>query len=227
MENSAQKNISFPSIDGLNITADFYENKEESPWLLLFHQANFSRGEYRETAERFVKIGYNCLAVDLRSGGEVNFVKNKTALEAKEKNLPTNYMDALQDIKASIEYAYSKSKKPIVILGSSYSASLCLMLAKDNNHVKAVIVFSPGEYFGKDNLIRDYIDGLSKPVFAASSVSEYKFMMELLNKVDNQKLTTFKPSEGAGIHGSKALWKENSSSDEYWLALLMFFNQIK
>jgi hypothetical protein len=30
-----------------------------------------------------------------------------------------------------------------------------------------------------------------------------------------------------GEHGSKALWDENESKDEYWLALLFFFNSIK
>jgi pimeloyl-ACP methyl ester carboxylesterase len=227
MEIFAQKIITFPSLDGLNITSDYYENKIDNPWILLFHQANYSRGEYKETAERFMKMGYNCLAVDLRSGNEINFIKNKTAEIAKEKNLSTTYLDALKDLHAAVEYAYLKSKKPVILVGSSYSASLSLMLAKDNSHVKAVIVFSPGEYFEKDNFIRDYIEGLSKPVFAASSANEYEFMIELLSKIDKNKLTTFKPLKGQGEHGSKALWKSNPTCDEYWLALMMFFDQIK
>jgi dienelactone hydrolase len=227
MNMSAQKTISFPSLDGLTITADLYETKPSDPYLVLFHQARFSRGEYKETAERFVKLGYNCLAVDLRSGDEVNFVKNNTAEAAREKSLSTEYFDAKQDMQAAIEYAFKLSKKPVVIFGSSYSASLSLLLAKENTHVKAVIAFSPGEYFNKENMIRDAIQGLSKPIFAASSASEFPYMKEMLSKVKTLNLTMFKPAKGNGEHGSKALWQNNPDSSEYWLSLMLFFSQIK
>ncbi len=227
MQTKAQKTITFPSLDSLPVTADFYESKSLDPYLLLFHQAGYSRGEYKETAEKFVKLGYNCLAVDLRSGDEVNFVKNKTAEAAIEKNLQTNYFDAKQDMQAAIEYAERQSKKPIIILGSSYSASLSLLLAKENSNIKAVIAFSPGEYFDNKNMIRDSIQGLSIPIFAASSENEYPYMKELFSKVNQNVLTLFKPKNDKGIHGSKALWENNSSSNEYWLALMLFFSQLK
>lgn len=227
MEAMSQKTISFPSKDGLLITADFYEGRSSDPYLLLFHQAGYSRGEYKETAEKFVKLGYNCLAVDLRSGNEVNYIKNKTSEAAKEKGVKTNYLDALPDMQAAIEYAYKTSEQPVVILGSSYSASLSLMISKNNDTVKAVIAFSPGEYFITDSFIRENIKGLSKPVFAACSQSEYPYMEQLLSKTDLTQLTTFKPVQGTGVHGSKALWENNKTSNEYWLALMMFFNQLK
>ena len=224
---SAQKTITFPSLDGLTITADLYESKNSDPYLILFHQARFSRGEYKETAERFVKLGYNCLAVDLRSGDEVNYVKNKTAEAAKEKGLSTEYADSKQDIQASIEYAYKQSKKNVIIFGSSYSASLCLILAKENVHVKAVIAFSPGEYFSKENMVRETISGLTKPIFAASSASEFPYMKEMFSSIKSNNLTLFKPTKGKGEHGSKVLWPKNPDSSEYWLSLMLFFSQIK
>jgi dienelactone hydrolase len=227
METLAQKTITIKSLDGLNITADIYESNVKDPYLVLFHQARFSRGEYKETASKFVKLGYNCIAVDLRSGDEVNFVKNKTAEAAREKGLSTEFTDARQDIQAAIDYAYKLSGKPVVVMGSSYSASLSLMVAKNNKAVGALIEFSPGEYFGKENLIRDTIAGMSIPIFAASSVSEYPYMKELLSKVNQNNLTTFCPSKGKGEHGSKALWEKNPDNNEYWLALMLFFSQIK
>lgn len=223
----AQKTITFPSQDGLILTADLYESKTDDPYMLLFHQAGYSRGEYRETAEKFVKFGYNCLAVDLRSGGEVNFIHNKTAEVAYEKGLPTDYIDARQDMQAAVEFCYKLSNKPVIVVGSSYSASLSLILAKENSHIKAVIVFSPGEYFENKNMIRETIQGLSKPVFAASSLSEYTYMKDLFSKIDQTALTLFKPSKGEGIHGSKALWQNNESNNEYWLALMLFFSHLK
>ena len=223
----AQRTITFPSLDNLPVTADLYENKRSDPYILLFHQAGYSRGEYKETAEKFVKLGYNCIAVDLRSGNEVNFIKNKTAETAIEKNLPTDYLDAKQDIQAAIEYAIKISNKAIIILGSSYSASLCLLLAKKYNQIKAVIAFSPGEYFNNPNLIRDSIEGLKIPIFAASSENEFSYMQELFSKVNQSNLTLFKPAKGKGVHGSKALWENNSTNNEYWLALMLFFSQLK
>jgi len=223
----AQKTITFPSLDKLPITADLYESKSSDPFILLFHQAGYSRGEYRETAEKFVKLGYNCLAVDLRSGDEVNFVKNKTAEAANDRKLPTDYFDAKQDIQAAIEYALKLSDKPVIILGSSYSASLCLILAKKYDKIKAVIAFSPGEYFNYAHLIRDSIEGLDIPIFAASSQNEYPYMKELFSKINQNNLSLFEPNKGIGVHGSKALWENNKTSNEYWLALMMFFSQLK
>jgi hypothetical protein len=227
MSSNAQKTITFSSLDGLTITADFYENKTTDPYLLLFHQARFSRGEYKETAERFVKLGYNCLAVDLRSGDEVNYVKNETAARAREKGLSTSYMDAKQDMIAAIEFAYKQSGRRVVILGSSYSASLSLIISRENPNVSAAIAFSPGEYFERPNMIRDTIAGLDKPVFATSSDSEFPYLKELFSKVSPVNLTLFKPSKGKGVHGSSTLWAKNDGSKDCWLSLLLFFNQIK
>jgi dienelactone hydrolase len=227
MRLDAQKIITFPSIDNLPVTADFYESKSSEPYLLLFHQAGYSRGEYKETAEKFVKLGYNCLAVDLRSGDEVNYVKNKTTEAALERNLPTDYLDAKQDIQAAIEFAIKQSARPVIILGSSYSASLCLVLAKKYKQIKAVIAFSPGEYFSNPNYVRDSIEGLKIPIFVASSENEYSYMKELFSKIDQKNLTLFKPNKGLGVHGSKALWDNNKTSNEYWLALMLFISQLK
>lgn len=224
---NAQKTITFPSIDKLTITADLYESKSADPYIVLFHQANSSRGEYKETAERFVKLGYNCLAVDLRSGDEINYVKNMTAEAAIEKNLVVGYMEAMQDMEAAILYAIRQSNQTVVVLGSSYSASLSLILAKKISQIKAVIAFSPGEYFNKPNMIRDTITGLNIPIFAASSENEFPYMKELFSKVNQDNLTLFKPTKGKGVHGSKSLWENNPTNNEYWLALMTFFGKLK
>lgn len=220
----AQTKLTFPASDKLTVTADFYENEKEgktAAWVLLFHQAGYSRGEYKETAARIVKLGYNCLAVDLRSGEEVNFVKNETAAEAKKKKLPTNYLDAKQDILAAIDYAFEKSKKPVILFGSSYSASLALVVAKSNAKVKAVVAFSPGEYFENTLNVQTSLTGYDKPVFAAVSKKEFSYLETLLTGVTKNK-TIFQPQSGDGEHGSKALWKSNKSSSEYWMALISF-----
>jgi len=80
--------------DGLELTADYYPNGKADKIIILFHQADYSRGEYKEIAPRLVQEGFACLAVDLRSGGLVNEVFNETAKRANEQNLTTEFLDA-------------------------------------------------------------------------------------------------------------------------------------
>ncbi|MBE9468910.1 MAG: dienelactone hydrolase family protein [Bacteroidetes bacterium] len=226
---NAQEEISFKAPDGISITADLYKGQPSDTYVVLFHQAGYSRGEYRETAPKIVKIGFNCLAVDLRSGDEVNNVLNKTAQKAKGLGKPTTYIDAEQDMIAAIDYAFDINKKTVVLLGSSYSASLCLKIAKNNPKVKAVIAFSPGEYFSSLNLnIQKEITGLKKPVYAACAKIEYPFMATVLSGISAENKTVFKPSrDKKGIHGSRILWNFSDCSREVWFDVLRFLTKQK
>jgi dienelactone hydrolase len=223
----AQQTVIFPSTDGLLITADLYLQDKSLPYIVLFHQANFSRGEYRETAPKLMKLGYNCLAVDLRSGKEVNFIQNETAARAREKNLPVGYLDAEKDMLSAIDYIKKQSKGKIVLLGSSYSASLALKIAKGNANVSAIIAFSPGEYFQQQLVLKTALAKLDKPIFIASTTNEHPFIKEMMSGVSDNLITWWTPSKGKGIHGSKALWHSSQGNDECWMSLLMFFKSLK
>lgn len=221
----AQEKVTFRAEDGLKITADLYEVDPSNPYIILFHQAGSSRGEYKQTANKFLKFGYNSLAVDLRSGGEENYIQNHTALLAVEKGYSADYLSSMKDMKAAIQWVKEKSDQPVVLLGSSYSASLSLLIAKDNPDVKAVIAFSPGEFFTPELTIQTSIKDLNKPVFVASSHRESPYIDTLLTYVSDEHKTTFAPGEG-GEHGSKSLWQNNPNNQEYWLSLTMFFSKI-
>ena len=223
---TAQKTISFFAKDGILITADLYLINDSLPYMILCHQSGSSRGEYLETAERFAKFGYNCIALDARSGGEINKIRNETAYNAKSKGRPTQFIDAEQDIKAAIDYAFDLNQKKVVLVGSSYSASLVMKVAKNNGNVKGVIAFSPGEYFGKGYSLKDTIADLTKPLFVTSSKKEAPQVSELIKGVKSPKKQQFTPSK-EGEHGSKALWKTNPDRQEYWMALMMFMLTLK
>ena len=68
---------------------------------------------------------------------------------AREKGFKTEYRDAEKDIVAAVQYLNEKYKKENYnLFGSSCTlASLALKIAKENEGVGAVIVFSPAEYF--------------------------------------------------------------------------------
>lgn len=220
---NTMKKIEFPSKDGLIITADLYEIETSKNFILLCHQAGYSRGEYIATAKKLNTLGYSCMAIDQRSGNTVNGVKNQTALRAKEKGLATKYLDAKQDIEAAINFGYKKNNnKPIIIVGSSYSASLVLLIGAENEKVKAVASFSPGEYLKGVN-VTESIKGMVKPIFATSSKKEIEQTAGVLKLVKN--VTHFKPNL-KGIHGSRMLWESTVGNESCWKSFQYFLNQL-
>lgn len=220
---NSQENVTFDAPDGLTITASLYEIDESFPYILLFHQAHSSKGEFKDISIKLLKLGYNCLAVDLRSGDNSNYVQNETAALAKSKGLSAEYIDTEQDIKAAIEWAYKKSDKPVILFGSSYSASLCLKISKNDPRVKGVVAFSPGEYFKPAIQMSDELKGFLKPVFVAATQQESKYVTEMFASVPEETKTIYIPQDCAGEHGAKALWKTSNCNQGYWLALLLYF----
>jgi dienelactone hydrolase len=222
-----QQKVSFISSDGLKITADLYLKNYNTPFILLFHQNGCSRGEYKEIAQKLLNLDYNCLAVDLRSGGKTNYVKNETAIRAMNRGLSNKLIDARKDIIAAIEYTANYNKKPVILFGSSFSASLCMIVGKNNEKVDAVVAFSPGEYFEPEISVKNEIRNFNKPLFVSSSRTEYSYVVELLSEIPDNIKTIYKHSDGNKVHGAKALWDSNKTSRECWLELTMFFGKIK
>ncbi len=225
---SASKTINFKANDGLTVTADLYLTESQSaPYIILFHQAGFSRGEYIEIAPKLNTLGYNCIAVDQRSGREVNGVENLTHVEAVKQNKPTKYVNAIPDVIGAYNHVKNKLKaSKIIIWGSSYSASLVFYLAqKFPNHINGLLAFSPGEYFKIDKKpIKFFAKSVKCPVFITSAKNEQSNWQPIYDNVSSQKqffLPTLK-----GNHGSKALWKEKKSHKEYWQAVIEFLKTI-
>ncbi|WP_378177995.1 alpha/beta hydrolase [Aquimarina sp. SS2-1] len=223
----SQKTIDFPSKDGLMITADVYEADNSNQFIILFHQAKWSRGEYLEIAPKLTKLGYNCLAVDQRSGLIINERLNHTAREAKKNDKKTGYIDAYQDVEAAIAYVketYNPEK--IIIWGSSYSSSLVLKYAGDHpNAIHGVVSFSPGEYFTPKNFITTSAANIKVPVFITSAKNEKKNWSDIYEAIPSDKKQYFLPAT-KGNHGSRALWETFSDHRSYWIAVKDFLKTI-
>jgi dienelactone hydrolase len=218
--------ISFQSLDGLVISGNSYFQNDSLPCILLCHQAGYSKDEYKETAPKFEALGFNCLAIDQRSGDEVNGIKNETAERAKQQGKPTSYLDAEQDIRAALNYLYEQTKKPIILVGSSYSAGLVLKIATGNPLVKAVIAFSPGEYYGDKLHLAESIKTLDKPVFITSAKSESKDAKVIFDAIASKQKTFFEPVS-PGVHASRCLWETTDDYKEYWTAVEKFLAGVK
>ena len=222
----AQLKMTFSSKDEVKITADWYPVNSDNQTIVLCHQNGYSRGEYSETALKLNKLGFNCLAVDLRVGNQINGITNETAADAKEKKKALSYINAEQDIEAAVDWLFKKYERRVILMGSSYSASLALKVAKENDHVFAVIAFSPGEYFDNKNFIAKSVAGLKKPVFLTSSKEEAPAVTELSKDIISLVKVQFIP-KGAGEHGSKALWSSSSENQDYWAGLISFLTRMK
>jgi len=227
-----KEHITFPSGDGIILSADLYLTHEKSaPFIILFHQARWSRGEYLEIAPRLNQLGYNCLAVDLRSGGEVNGIKNLSFVAAEKAMKPTQYIDAYQDIEAAVKYAkqyFAEGK--LIGWGSSYSSALVLRYAGDNpEKLDGVLSFSPGEYFKSQGKSATYItEGaakINKPVFITSARGEKNSWWKIYENIPEGQKQFYLP-ETPGNHGSKALWSKFGDSLRYWDAVEKFLKSI-
>jgi alpha-beta hydrolase superfamily lysophospholipase len=218
--------LQFKSKDGLLITADFYSVEQSKNLILLCHRSHCNRGEYRETAPKLNKLGFSCLAIDQRSGMKVFGVINETSALAKQNGLATGYLDAKQDIESAVNYAYElNDKRPIIILGSSYSASLALLISTETDRIKAVVVFSPGEYL-KDVKLAEEIKSLAKPIFATGARKEIGEASKVLRFVNSKHITLFKPKVD-GFHGSKTLWESVEGHETFWASLEPFLSKVQ
>ena len=222
-----KKTVQFKAEDGVTITANHYFSKKSSPYILLLHQEQSSRGEFDSIADRFVKMNYNCLAVDLRSGYKYGFVENETAKTFLKSGKSVNILESLKDIKAAIEYTWNLSGEDIILFGSGSSASLALIEGKDNKHVKAIIAFSPGEYFRPVIDMKTFLSGYPKRVYVGTSDQEFNYIQDMFAGMDGKNKIIFRPNFGTGSHGTSALLRSNPVRDEYWLSLLIYFKSLK
>ena len=222
--------VTFPASDGLTVTADLYwTGRADAPMILLFHQANYSRGEYLEIAPKLNALGYNCLAVDQRSGGTANGVKNETHQAAKAQKLATEYTDAFADLEASLSYLIDTyAPEQLIVWGSSYSSSLSLILASQHpEEIDAVLAFSPGEYFKLEGkLISDYAKNITQPAFITSAKSEEKAWRKIAEQITSEGSVFFVPQE-SGRHGSSALFDDTPNHAEYWTAVEGFLASLR
>jgi len=225
--------VSFPAADGIQVSADLYvASPKTAAFVILYHQAGWSRGEYREIAPRLATMGLNVLAVDQRSGGKVRGVVNLTHARAVAAGKTTDYVDALPDMQAAIDYARAEhARGKLILWGSSYSSALVLRLAaRPANHIDAVLSFSPGEYFARFGKPKDWIRQaartLQQPVFITSARNERRQWQAIYASIPSPKKRSYVP-RGAGQHGSRALWTRFADAPGYWAAVQTFLDDVR
>lgn len=176
----AQQPVQFKTADGVTIYGSYYAAKNSAqPMILLFHQAEANRYEYAPIAPKLVALGFNCLAIDQRWGGEMFGHGNETVQKlGHEETVENKLADLEADLDAALAWAKQKDpSKKFILWGSSYSASLVFVeAAKHPNSVAGVLAFSPGEYFDRHpQLVRDAAANVHVPVFVTSENDPERF----------------------------------------------------
>ncbi|RAP57539.1 hypothetical protein BTJ49_10075 [Oleiagrimonas sp. MCCC 1A03011] len=169
--------------------------------LLLFHQARASRHEYDPLIPAFNRLGFDTLAIDQRSGGDLFGGHNETVAK---RGASTGYLDARPDLEATLAWARARQYATIVIVGSSYSSSLVLLLAaKHPEGVSAVASFSPGEYFADKHRVKRAAAKIRMPLYITTDPAEEVRVNEVLRDAHGANITRYRPS--AGVHGASTL----------------------
>ncbi len=212
--------------DGVTVYATYYPAKNARATILLFHQAGSSKDEYKDIAPQLQRAGYAALAIDQRIGGAL-FGKNQTMAGYTGK---TDYLGALPDLEAALAWAKAKGL-PVVLWGSSYSASLVFLVAASGSakdSVKAVMAFSPGEYFDDKKMVEAAATKVTVPVFVTSASDlgeeqEAKAIIDATKSSDRQLLVP-----KTGVHGSSTLLssKNPGGADDNWQAVLAFLKRV-
>jgi dienelactone hydrolase len=215
--------ITLTAADGVIVHGLYYRAERPKALILLFHQAGSSKDEYATIAPKLVKAGYSALAIDQRAGDRM-FGPNLTA-DGLGKS--TGYLEAMPDLQAALDWAEQR-KLPVVLWGSSYSSSLIFGLAAANpGEVKALLAFSPGEYFDDKMWVRRAAAKVTVPVFVTQAsdtkeIAEAKAVLEAVASTDKRQ---FEPQ--AGVHGSSTLIpaRNPQGAEENWGNVLMFLRE--
>jgi len=225
----AAETVSFAAADGVKVFADYYPAKSKSdPLVLLFHQAGSNRGEYATIAPVLVMQGFNALAIDQRSGGELWGRKNETV---EHLGHGTGYEEALPDLEAALVWAKASGHSgKLIVWGSSYSASLVFLLAaKHQQEVAALLAFSPGEYFSDSSSVRHAAEALTLPIFVTSAkdADEIEEAKSILGAARSSLKVQFVPKV-AGIHGASTLRSDRNpdGAAENWAAVKAFLGTV-
>jgi len=209
--NNISATVSFQTEDSIWVFADLYNIggseaiQKNAPVILLLHQAASNSEEYKPVIPHLLALGFNCLAVDARGGGNNYGRHNRT-----NANLPNHGggKEAYWDFKAALKYLDENSYVGNrTIWGSSYSAGRMFQILKDKpNKVVAGISFSPGRAFARK--------GETGELAWAEEVEIPIFMTWAPNELDDEKRERFSKITSKekilyvqenGVHGSSAV----------------------
>lgn len=221
---AASQAVNLRARDGVSISGMAYAADHPKAIVLLFHQAGSSKAEYATIAPKLAAAGFTALAIDQRSGGDL-YGPNETA---RRLGKPVGYEQAKPDLEAALDWATAKHL-PVVLWGSSYSASLVFEVAADHpQEVSAVMAFSPGEYFDDMKAVAHAAAKIRVPIYVTSApdADEVNEAKAILAASPARSKTQYVPQ--IGVHGASTLIdaEDPKGATENWKHALAFLNSL-
>lgn len=211
--------------DGVIVHGLDYRASRPRGLVLLFHQAGSSKAEYNEIASRLIDRGFNALAIDQRSGGNL-FGINET-VQALGRS--TDYAAARPDLDAAFAWAKGEDL-PIILWGSSYSAGMVFELAADHpGEIAGVMAFSPGEYREGSNGVVTAAAKIDVPIYAtAEKTPEEARAAKAILAASPSKDKIYATPRKTGVHGSSTLIpaRNPEGAEENWKSVYEFLDRI-
>lgn len=209
---SKKPDVVFSTNKGEKVYADFVKSPTAAKGLaVMFHQAGSSAAEYRPIAPEIAAQGYDCLLVDLRSGGKKFGGVNRTAQQYSKRQ---DFESAYADVLASMDYAKKRGYKSVIAFGSSYSAALVIRLNAEypGKELKGTLSFSPGEYLGPEGYVKGLVAKAKRPMFLTSTPEEARQWVQgfsdALPPAIKKRSEMYVPAQA--VHGAAMLRRETN-----------------
>ncbi|WP_430468233.1 alpha/beta hydrolase [Winogradskyella ouciana] len=231
-EPEATTEIHFFASDSIKVYGDLYEKDKSAPTLIIFHQGGSNtRAEYKSIIPKLRKEGFNILTIDQRVGGQYYYGGyNRTVAEIPKNEY--GYCDAYPDMVAALNYKKDSGFTGKTILwGSSYSATLALKLADNNQSaVDGVLAFSPASGNPMEGCQPNaHIEAIKVPLLLMKPASEMESERSQTQlKLANENGHKTYVAEN-GVHGSSMLDENRieGSATETWKVVMDFLSQFK
>ena len=226
-----REEVKFISSGGTTLFADVYKQDSSAPVIFLFHQARANaRGEYDPIIPKLLENGYNVIAVDQSSGGQLFGEYNRTVENNNGNN--AGYCEAYADLEASVSMAREEGfTGKMAIWGSSYSAALVIKFAHEHPEmVEAVLAFSPasGEPMGECSP-NDLMKNLDRPalILRPDREMEYESVKAQFELAKSAGLETYISKNG--VHGSSMLVEQRTGNNTSatWKRVIDFLTILK
>ncbi len=162
--------VSFKSIDGIGLKADWIAPKE-GPVFLIMHGLGAGRGEWQKFSAAASGLGAGVFAFDARGHGESeggNYRDFKTV---------GAWAAIINDFEASFNWLKEKgvSEDRIVLGGASLGANLAVHVGLKHPKVRKLLLLSPGQVYAGIPL-QPALHHLTRPiVIAAAKADRYSY----------------------------------------------------
>ncbi len=203
--------ITFPSLDGVQIQADYYPvktpEKKKTPVAILIHMYPADRSSWKPLVPALRESGVAVLAYDIRGTGGSTKPKERNLVKGYKERNPAHFELAWMDTEGARGWLSKQDNIDVsrcMLIGASIGCSIALDDAARMQTVSGVVCLSPGtDYFGLDSI--EHIKMCPNiPILLISPEGEFEAVTKLVEASEG-KAKSRKYAGGNENHGTNLL----------------------